>query len=165
MKVIKSDETHYEIFLNHYDINHFDLLNKEELEDYLKSIFLRLKKDYHISINGYYDIDAYYDERYGMVLNMVKEDLDYYKFSFNQIDMRITLDRNCRFLYLIEDYFEIPKSLKEKGTCYFYHNQCFFLPSDQLSQIEIGELLEKGSLIYQDTEMVIDSGKVFQMTQ
>ena len=70
MKVLKNDYHHYEIFLNHYDIDHFDILQKQELEDYLKSIFLRLKKDYRMTINGYYEIDAYYDNSYGMILNM-----------------------------------------------------------------------------------------------
>ncbi len=164
MKVLKNDYNHYEIFLNHYDIDHFDILQKQELEDYLKSIFLRLKKGYRMTINGYYEIDAYYDNSYGMILNMEKEDIDYYEFSFNQIDMRITLDRNCRFLYLFEDCFEIPEKLKKKGICYFYHNQCYFLPQLELTELEIGALLEKSVLVYQDTDMIISSGKVFQTT-
>ena len=89
MKVILCDDSHYEIFLNQVDTKNFNIEEKDSLEDYFKKIFRKLNKDYSIEINGYYEVDVYQDPYYGMVLEIEKEDIDYYDFSYNEVDMRI----------------------------------------------------------------------------
>ena len=165
VKVIRSDYDHYEIFLSHYDIGDFHQICKSDLEEYLDKLFLRLRKHYQILMNGYYEIDAYLDWNYGMVLNIEKEDIDYYEFSFHQIDMRIRLEKDAHFIYELEDYFDLPSFIKRKGICYAYKNNYYFLPNKKLTEFEIGFLLERGTLLYQDTEMIIECGKIIESNE
>ena len=75
--------------------------NNEKIEDNFKDIFETLKQYYNIKINGFYHIDVYSDSNYGIIIEMLPEDidLDYYD---NQVDMKIIF-HNKKFLYEIDE--------------------------------------------------------------
>ena len=74
MKVIKNDDFNIEVFLGK---ENFNLDCKDELEDYLKKFFNRLKEYYDIEVKGFYDIDIYIDKNYGAVLDINRDDIDF----------------------------------------------------------------------------------------
>ena len=99
MKVIRNDDFNIEVFLGKCD---FNIDSKTEIEEYLKKVFNRLKTYYDIEIKGFYDVYAYKDNRYGVILDIYKEDT-LFEPMFNSIDMKITLQEE-NFLYKMEDY-------------------------------------------------------------
>lgn len=160
MKVILCDDSHYEIFLNHFYNKDVDMKDKDSLENYFKTIFEILHKDYHMDIHGYYDIHVYHDTYYGMVLEMEKEDIDYYEFSMNEVDMRIQIEKESEFLYQVEDIFVLPKEILEKSNIYSYKDSYFLLLKKELDAYEFAYLLENSELYYQNTNVILKKGKL-----
>lgn len=159
MKVVLCDDSHYEIFLNQVDTKNFDIEKKDLLEDYFKKIFRKLNKDYYIEVNGYYEVDVYQDPYYGMVLDIEKEDLDYYDFSYNEVNMRIQIEPHSEFLYEIEDPFLLDEVTLKKGMVSFYKDHFYFSFKEEPTLIEMAQLLEKSNLVYKNTLFLLKCSK------
>lgn len=150
MKIIMDGASDIVVFLNHYQMKKFDFQNREQLEEYLKEIFLKLKHDHQISIAGYYQIGVYLDPYYGTILNIEKEELEYFDYYDNQIDMRITIYHDCIFLYELFDYLQLSPTILKKGRLYRFQDQLYFKLNEVLTEIELGNLLEHSILHYGD---------------
>ena len=95
---------------------------RDDLENYLKKLFKILKDKYNIIIEGFYEVTVYVDKFYGVVFHLEKDDLDYYEYFKNQVDMRIiTVD--TEFLYLVDD---IPRDLLNKVNVFINNNNIYF---------------------------------------
>ena len=133
-----------DIYLKKEIIKDIDFKDKENLENYLKKIFRILKDKYDIKIEGYYEIDAYIDNNYGVILNLNREDFDYYDYFKNQVDMKISIIDN-EFLYEVED---IPKSLLNKVNVIIEDDKIYLKINKKLKDIEMMKLLESSKIIY-----------------
>ena len=121
-----------------------DFKNKDNLEEYLKKLFKTLKEKYNVIIEGFYDITVYIDKYYGAIFHLEKEDLDYYNYFKNQVDMKlIIIDKD--FMYQVED---IPKNLLSKVKIYEKNNNIYLKIEKELTKIEMMKLLENSTLIY-----------------
>lgn len=114
-----------------------------DIEDSFKEIFELLREFYNIKINGFYDINIYTDQNYGIVIVLKKEllDFDYYD---NQIDMKITF-YDTNFLYEIEDLLEF-KNYK----IYHYKNKYYiekFKPEFSNIIYDTNDIFKYGKLI------------------
>lgn len=125
-----------------------------ELEDYFRHLFQKLKRIFNLSFTGLYDIDIYFDQIYGAVIELKKEDIEYIDYYENEIDMRIIV-HDVTFLYKIHDVFEIDPSIIK--TVYYYRNN-FYLEIKNLDLSKLAKLMEMGDLIYQ-TEDILRYGK------
>ena len=132
------DDLNMIIYLQNDRIKNIDFSDKSDLQDYFKDLFVKLKNNYNININGYYYINVYKDKYYGCILEMKKEELDYMEYLDGQVDMNIVIDTNDTFLYEMNDYFNIDKSLINSVNVYKYNN------------IKMGKLLEFSNIIYGD---------------
>ena len=138
-----------------YLFNSIDDINfKEELcvKNFLKDLFVKLDDYYDIKIEGYYDVDVYIDEIYGIVLDLVKDDIDFYS---NTVDMKIVI-KKCKFLYLVEDY-DIDLS---KYEVYKLFNNIYLLPKIKLNYIELGSLIENSKIIYNSDDIIKKAIKI-----
>lgn len=153
MKVILCKDSHYEIFLNQFE------KKEEKIEDYFKKLFQKLERYYHIELKGFYEITVYEDSFYGMILDLQKEDVDYYDFLCKEVDMRIHIKEDSVFLYQVEDPFLL-SFLKEKGKFYFYKSHYYFEVKDFLTPKEMAYLLECSRIQFQDTKKIKRNGKV-----
>jgi len=93
-----------------------------------------------------------------MILNIEKDEIDYYESDYIGIDMRILVDSNTKFLYCFNDYFTIPKELINKGNIYYYKETYYYLPIDILNENELGTLLEQSNIVYKNTEIILNDG-------
>ena len=84
MKIIQEGQI-IKVFLN--DIPKIDFKNMDELETYFRNLFLKLKKIFHITFTGLYNIDIYLDQYCGVVIELKKEDLEYIDYYDNEIDI------------------------------------------------------------------------------
>ena len=133
-----------DIYIKKELIDNIDFNNKDDLEKYLKRLFKILKNKYDITIEGFYDITVYVDKYYGVIFHLDKEDIEYYDYYKNQVDMRIiTID--TEFLYLVED---IPNSLLNKVSVKINNNNVYLKLKEQLNKLEMMKLLEISKIVY-----------------
>ena len=161
MKIEIHDELHFVIYLNQYHMKEVNLHNKDTLEKYFKSLFSLLSKNYDIDVMGYYNITVYLDKYYGAVIELNKEDIDYLEYFGSQVDMRISIEKDSKFLYHVKDCADIDKSILKKGTIYRYQHEVYLKLTHPISHIEMGNLLEFSDIIYDDrASSIIKYGKV-----
>ena len=154
MKIINLDENCMTIFLNNYYFKSEETDIKKDLEGYFRNLFLKLQKYYDINISGYYNIDVYIDDNYGIIINLKKEEVEYFDYFDNQIDMRIVL-KNNKFLYEISDIFNI-NNIKDCDI-YLYKDKCYIdLKNNINSMLEIIEFV---NIIYDDSVDKIRNSK------
>lgn len=152
-------EDEFVIYLKKNTIFDINYANENELKKMLKKLFIKLNDVYNIKVNGYYIIHVYIDRNYGTVLQIKREEIEYYDFFDNQVDMKIVLKRNP-FLYKVEDFFNI--NLR-KYKVYRYLNDLYLLPKKQLVYSELINLLEKSIIIY-DSDKIIKNGIKIKLT-
>ena len=110
---LETDNDKIIVYLKKELIGSIDFSDMDNLENYFKNIFLKLKNIYEIELKGYYNINVYIDKIYGIVLELIQENIEYGEY-FNQIEMRI-IPINTTFLYLIDDLIKI-----ENTNLYYY---------------------------------------------
>lgn len=137
------DEITFDIYIKKDLIDNIDFNNKEDLEKYLKKLFKTLKDKYNILIEGFYDITVYKDKYYGVVIHLEKEDLEYYNYFKNQIDMRI-ITIESEFLYLVDD---IPYNILDKINILVKDNEIYLKIKKDLTKLEMMQLLENSKVI------------------
>lgn len=155
MKLVFCDESDLILFLNNLSIQQINFEDREELEDYFKKLFIKLNDSYKITINGYYQIDIYLDPYYGAIIEIQKEELDYFEYDDNQVDMRICIHQ-MPILYELEEYIHLDKNLYDM---IWYHNKWYVKLKKKIDSIHLGRLLEYATIHYEnDTEQIIRRG-------
>lgn len=149
MKIISIDMNNIVLFLsdNRYSLSS----DMEELEVQFRKIFEHLKELYDIEVEGYYLIDIYIDEYYGIVVEIEKDDLEYFEYLESQVDMRISIHNNTLILYQIYDCLDIPSMLYKKIDFYVYKNKIYGKVKKSLTELESSILFENTLSIQYDS--------------
>ena len=141
------DDLILDIYIKKELIDNIDFNSKEDLEKYLKKLFKILKNKYNVVIEGFYNITVYIDKYYGVILHLEKDELEYYSYFKNQVDMRIiTVD--TEFLYLVYD---IPINLLDKFYVIERDNELYLKVKKELTKLEMMQLLENSVIIYDES--------------
>lgn len=145
MKLIIDDNI--VIFLDKIYLQNLDLTNQNLIEKKLIKLIGKLQNKYAIDLSGYYNVYIHKDTNYGFIIDMQKEELEYIDYFNNQLELNIEVVEDS-FLYKIEDIFTINKFLLSKFT--IYKNGCIFYlkPQINLTNIELGIILENAEIIY-----------------
>lgn len=147
MKIITMDLDSIVLYLSDMDFSLEEDI--DELESRFRDIFLRLKNLYNIDIEGYYKIDIYKDTYYGVIVKIKKEELDYFDYFDNQIEMRISIHEENSILYEFDDFFSLNDSLLQKMNFYMYHDKIYGELKECISKIEGAYLHEECiSIVY-----------------
>lgn len=134
----------FDIYVKKYLIKDIDFSNKEDLEKYLKQLFKILKSKYNLIIEGFYNITVYIDKYYGIILHIEKEELDYYEYYKNQVDMRLmTIETD--FMYQIDD---IPFNIINKVKICIENKNIYLIIKEELTELEMMKLIENSKIIY-----------------
>ncbi len=154
MKIEKKDNNLI-VFLNKKNIPQIDLNNKIELEKNFQKIFNKLNTIYDMEINGYYDINMYNNEQYGMILEIKQKDSDYFEY-YDTVDMNITLSKYKDILYKIENF---NKKIIDNSTIYIYKGEIYIEPKNIEFQ-KLGLIIENSEIIYgKKTNTIKNNGK------
>jgi glutamate racemase len=103
-----------------------------------------LKNKYNIKIEGFYNITVYIDKYYGVIFNIEKEELEYYNYIKNQVDMKV-IAIDTEFSYLVEN---IPFEIINKINIDIKDNNIFLKIKEELSNLEMMKLLEFSKVVY-----------------
>ncbi len=84
----------------------FNILDKHEIESYLKDLMIKLKKK-NYNISGFYNVKVYHNSNYGLIIKIIKEDdLELFK---ELIDLKISVYQDVNMYLEFDDYFLIKK--------------------------------------------------------
>lgn len=145
MKINFLDDNIFDIYIKKEFVSNIDFNSKENIEKYLKKLFKNLKNKYCITVEGFYNITIYIDKYYGVIFHLEKEELEYYDYFKNQVDMRlITVD--TEFLYLVED---IPDELLNKIKVCVVDNNIYIKIKKDLTNVEMMKLVENSKVVYE----------------
>ncbi len=145
MSIKYINELILDIYIKKENIKNINFNNKEDIEKYLKKLFKLLKNKYDIAIEGFYNITIYKDKNYGIVLHLEKEELEYYNYFKNQVDMRLSTV-NTNFLYKVND---IPLSILPKIEIINKDNNMFIKIKNKLTKLEMMNLIENSVITYE----------------
>jgi len=149
IKKTNSDE--FTIILNNYDVNIKEV--KHNLKFTLKEIFLDLKE----LSSGYYEVEAFIDKNYGMILEIIKEDSGLFNLK-EEVDLRIIINKEAVFLFKVEDYFLLGNKDVNK---YYFNDNFYYELKDEITTRNLAKLMENSELIYGDEAKCIrEYGKV-----
>lgn len=164
MKILTMDENGITLFLSDMKVSFED--DMEELEENLRTIFLHLKDVYNLDMQGYYVVDIYIDACYGVVVEIEKEDLDYFEYFDNQVDMRISIHNDTMILYEFIDIFSIPDMLLSNLDIYMYHDAFYAKLKKSLSPVQSALMLEHyHSIVYGDnTKHIVQKNNLINET-
>lgn len=161
MKVLKNDRKDVVIFLPASNI-FLDRLKREELEDYFKTLFLKLEDRYGIDHCGFYQIYVYKDSYYGAILEIEEEDLPYLDYIDNEVEMNIHIPKDTSFMYQLEDILDLDIEILKASNLYYYQNRFYIELKREVQKKNYLQLLEYGELIYgEKVKKVQRSGKLF----
>lgn len=128
------------VFLNNKLYSEFDFFNESKLQDYFRKLFIKLKDNFGLDIYGCCDIDVYFDDIYGVLLEISFND-DVYEL-YNDVDMSIKISKYRNFLYKVNDYYK-----EFVGNYYSYMGELYFKPCD-IDYVGLGKLIENSKIIY-----------------
>lgn len=148
MKIEKLNEGNFIVFLNKLYLNNNQFELKKDFEIYFKNLFRILNKFYNIEISGYYDIKIYCDKIYGYILDVKKEEIDFYDYYDDHVDMKITINNNHKFVFRLND-----NSVLDESTINYCHlvkidKNIYLIPKRTISQYNLGNLIENSVIIY-----------------
>lgn len=152
VEYIKSGKIVIYLFNKKYKI---DFRNENSVKKHLKDIFFKIKDYYNIKIEGYYEVDVYINEYYGIILELKKQNFDYYDYLENEIEMKIKIHRE-KYLYMIENY----NVNMNKYDIFKLDNNLYLCPKEKLSQIEMAKLVENAKLIYDSSDIIKKAIKI-----
>lgn len=134
----------FDIYVKKHLIKNINFSSKEDLEKYLKKLFKLLKNKYNLEIEGFYNITVYIDKYYGIILHLEKQELEYYEYYKNQVDMRlITIDTD--FMYQVDD---IPFNIINKFKINIKDKNIYLIIKEELTNLEMMNLLENSIIVY-----------------
>ncbi len=140
MKIDVLEDNTFVVYLNKYYIKEIENINKDNIQKYLKTIFLCLKKKYGVNIYSYFNIDCYINKSYGLILEVREEPVGFHFFT-KKTDMKLTFYNNSKILYNIDDYF-IKDILKNNDYKLYIRENQFFLDMDNLDEKESAYIIE-----------------------
>ena len=140
------------VFLNKKNIDNIDFYNKYELQKYFKKLFLSFKNIYDLDLCGNYDINVYIDKYYGIILEIISVDDDYFDYC-DVIDMNIVVSKYKNFLYKMDELIDVDCDI----YCY---NGYFYYEPKNVDFFKLGFFIENGEVIYgSDVYNVKKNGK------
>ena len=134
MKIISNKED-FIIFLVKTNLDNIDL------KEYVKKLIIKLKNKLKRYISGYYKVNVYINNYYGMIIELLKE--EEYDFFKDFVELDINIIENSKMYFEFTDYFTIIN----KTNIYYYNNN-YYVNIDKLNKKEILKLSEYGKIIY-----------------
>lgn len=147
MKVLNYNDKSVVIFLPTPNLL-LETLSKEELEDYFRSLFLKLGNRYEINQNGFYQITIYKDAFFGSILEIEEEEIPYFDYMDTQVEMSIHIKKDSFFMYEVADILDLEEEIIKKSNLYFVQNKFYIELKSKIMEKNYMKLLEYGKIIY-----------------
>lgn len=168
MKVERLTDDKLIVFLNKIYLKKNNFSLKNNLEKYFKNLFIKLSEFYDIEIKGFYDITIYQDYSFGVILEIVKEDLDLYGYYDDHIDMKIKIMKKEKIMFCLDRLGLVDSKTLNCCRLYFYQDKFYIVPKRTITDINMGIILENSKILYGEKVLkilnkahLLNSKKVF----
>lgn len=148
MKLEKLNDDNLIVFLNKFYIDKYKFSLDKNLEECFKELFKVLSAYHGVEISGYYNISVYQDNIYGCILCIEREDIDFYNYYDDHIDMKISIVKNNRFIFKVNDNSVIDKRLLKYIYLIIDNNDIYLMPKRTISQYDLGRIIENSKIIF-----------------
>ena len=112
-----------------------------DLKRYVKKIIIKLKNKMNKYIEGYYNVNVYVNEIYGIVIELEKTgDFDFFK---DFLELNIKIYENSKMYYKFSDYF----TLINKNNIYYFDNN-YYIDIENLNKKELLYITDFGEITY-----------------
>ena len=138
-------DNNFIVFFNNKISDNINFIDKNELENFFKKIFEKIKDIYDISISGSYNIELFIDYDYGIIALIKKDDVEYFDYYDSQIDINITISKYDKFVYKLKG--ALDKRFGKYCDIYYYDNDFYVVPK-RIDFISMGYLIENCEMIY-----------------
>ena len=160
MKLEKLSDDNIIVFLNKFYIDKLNFSIDKNLDDNLKKLFKIISDHYDLDIIGYYNILLYQDKIYGYIFDIERENIDFYSYYDDHIDMKISISKNSRFLFKLKQNSVISNRLLKYVYLIKNGENLYLLPKKTISQYDLGYIVENTKIVYgSESNMVLDCGK------
>lgn len=148
------EDDRYIVFLKKDNIKDVDFRIKKQVEECFRNIFKKIRKRLDKDINGFFNITVYLNDSFGAILIIEKEELEYYDYFKNQIDMQINIEYDSIILLEFDDIFNISVNL---DNVYMYNNKFYIKYVEDIKKLEFSRIIygkeaenviEKGIILY-----------------
>ena len=147
---IEVDNAKIIIYLYNYFFKNYE---KKSLVDEIKKIFLRLIKYYDIEIKGVYEVLIYQNDKYGTILEIIKQEELLFPNDF--IDIKVKFYKNINFYLRTKDYF----ILKDYSNVKYYNGYYYI---NILDVDNILKVLEFTKILYKEKDNYLDKMKLIK---
>lgn len=159
MKIIIDDDINMIIFLNRTYLKNIDFDDQTKLEEYFEELLLKLKNYYLINIQGFYEINVYIDKYYGVVLELQKQDIEYFGYYDTEVDMKIII-HNSEFLYKIDDFYWIDEKILKKINLYKHKGNIYLKIDKYVKNAEMATIVENSKIRYKNNYIIQEKNKI-----
>ncbi len=135
------------------ELINFNYYKKENIENYIKELIIKIKKIYHKKISGSYIVNIYQNKNYGLIIELKKQ--NYIELFPDLIDLKLNIFYDSNILLELQDYYLISKYKK-----IYYKDDNFYINIDELTKKDQLYLSEFCNYIYGDNEKVIKSNLI-----
>ena len=143
MKVVCADDI-VSLYINKVYFQNFDFSDKGFLESYLKNVLKMLGNRYDLNFDGFYDVNIYVDDTYGVIVDVIREELEYFDYFTNQIQTNIKVIETS-FLY---ELFDLPAIDREMLDVYKISDKIYVKIKNQMDVFMVGKLFEMSRVVY-----------------
>lgn len=145
-------EDDYIVYLNKDKIKNIDFKIKKQVESCFREVFSKIKKRLDKDINGLFSINVYLNDSFGAILNIEKENIEYYDYFSNQIDMQIEIEYDAKILLEFDDIFNIKcnNNIRRYNKKYYieYDDDIRYVEfSNVIYGLKVNNILKKGIII------------------
>lgn len=137
MKIEKRDDN-LVVFLNK-KIAPKNINNKIELEKSFQKIFNKLNSIYNLDLNGNYEINIYNNKEYGIILEIKKEEIEYFDY-YDRVDMHLNISKYTDILYKTT-------TIIKNTNIYEYKGDLYIEPID-IEFNKLGILIENSEIVF-----------------
>lgn len=150
---LELEENKYIVILDKLNIKEVDFKIKKQVENCFRKVFNKIKKRLNKEVNGFFNIKVYLNDDLGAILVIDKEELEYYDYFSNQIDMQINIEYDSIILLEFNDIFDIG----DANEIYMHNNKFYIKYVENLKHMEFS------NIIYgEQVEAVIEKAIIFQ---
>lgn len=160
MKLEKLSDDNIIVFLNKFYIKKLDFSIDKNLDKSFKGLFKIMSNYYDIEIIGCYNIKIYQDNICGYIINIEREDIDFYNYYDDHIDMRINIIKGDKFIFKVDENSVIDSNVLKYVYIIKNNDNLYLIPKRTINQYELGNIIENTKIIYgNEANVVLDRGK------
>ena len=109
---------------------------------------------------GYIEVKIYIDNNYGVIINIKKEELEYFDYFNDEIEMNIEII-NDSFLYKINEIYD-KEQIKNKKI--YKQKDNLYINIDKIDNIDLGKIIETSEIIYgEKAKKIIEKNDIIEV--